>query len=73
MRFRRTLLGAAIAAFAGPALAQSYLLADPSGATEASKPEPAAGCHCYRDWTYLADRPAAADPYILATSRSSLL
>lgn len=71
MRFRLTLLGAAIAAVAGPALAQSYLLAEPSGAAEG--PKPATGCHCYRDRTYLPERPAAADPYILATSRSSLL
>ena len=32
-----------------------------------------AGCHCFRDRAYELDRPAAADPYILATTRSSLL
>jgi hypothetical protein len=30
-------------------------------------------CHCYRDRTFDPARPAAADAYILATSRSSLL
>jgi hypothetical protein len=35
--------------------------------------EPTAGCHCFRDRTYEPDRPAAADPYVLATARSSLL
>ena len=33
----------------------------------------AGACHCYRDRSYDLERPAAADPYILATSRSSLL
>jgi hypothetical protein len=43
------------------------------------RPAPAAGqgvaggCHCFRERTYDPARPAAADPYILATSRSSLL
>lgn len=32
-----------------------------------------AACHCYRDRSFDPGRPAAADPYILATSRSSLL
>ncbi len=30
-------------------------------------------CHCFRDRSYDPDRPAAADAYILATSRNSLL
>ncbi|HZZ83383.1 MAG TPA: hypothetical protein VFE30_02510 [Anaeromyxobacteraceae bacterium] len=30
-------------------------------------------CHCFNDRTYDAARPSAADPYILATTRSSLL
>ncbi len=30
-------------------------------------------CHCFTDRTYDAARPGAADPYILATTRSSLL
>jgi hypothetical protein len=30
-------------------------------------------CHCFRDRTWDPGRPAAADPYILATTRSSLL
>ncbi len=34
---------------------------------------PAGACHCYRDRSFDPERPAAADPYILATSRSSLL
>jgi len=39
----------------------------------ASRAEPAAACHCYQDRTFDPARPAAADPYILATARSSLL
>jgi len=35
--------------------------------------DPAGACHCYRDRSFDAERPAAADPYILSTSRSSLL
>ncbi|MBI5068248.1 MAG: hypothetical protein HZB56_08400 [Deltaproteobacteria bacterium] len=35
--------------------------------------ESAAACHCYRDRTFDPERPGAADPYILATTRSSLL
>lgn len=35
--------------------------------------EPAAACHCYQDRTFDPARPAAADPYVLATTRSSLL
>ena len=35
--------------------------------------EPTAACHCYQDRAFDPDRPAAADPYILATTRSSLL
>jgi hypothetical protein len=31
------------------------------------------GCHCFQDRTFEPDRPGAADPYILATARSSLL
>jgi hypothetical protein len=34
---------------------------------------PAATCHCYRDRSFDPERPAAADPYLLATTRSSLL
>jgi hypothetical protein len=41
-------------------------------------PAPAAAegtvtCHCFRDRSYDPERPAAADPYVLATTRSSLL
>jgi hypothetical protein len=35
--------------------------------------EPTAACHCYQDRAFDPARPAAADPYILATTRSSLL
>ena len=35
--------------------------------------EPVAACHCFRDRSYDPDKPAAADPYILATTRSSTL
>ena len=31
------------------------------------------GCHCFQDRTFEPERPGAADPYILATARSSLL
>lgn len=34
---------------------------------------PTIACHCYQDRTFDPARPAAADPYILATTRSSLL
>jgi hypothetical protein len=39
----------------------------------AARPESTAGCHCFRDRTFEPARPGAADPYILATTRSSLL
>lgn len=58
-RPRRTLL--VIAALAGA-------LAAP-----AARAESAVSCHCYRDRTFDLARPAAADPYVLATVRSSLL
>ncbi|MGB8932925.1 MAG: hypothetical protein WCC48_16905, partial [Anaeromyxobacteraceae bacterium] len=35
--------------------------------------DPATGCHCFRDRTFEPARPGAADPYVLATTRSSLL
>jgi hypothetical protein len=35
--------------------------------------EPTVSCHCFRDRSFDPARPAAADPYILATTRSSLL
>jgi hypothetical protein len=35
--------------------------------------EPTAACHCYQDRTFDAERPGAADPYVVATTRSSLL
>ncbi|BDG10881.1 hypothetical protein [Anaeromyxobacter paludicola] len=39
-----------------------------------ARPAPAGpACHCFNDRTYDAARPSAADPYILATTRSSLL
>ncbi len=39
----------------------------------ASLAAPTVACHCYQDRTFDPERPAAADPYILATARSSLL
>lgn len=39
----------------------------------AARAAPAAACHCYQDRTFDPARPAAADPYVLATVRSSLL
>jgi hypothetical protein len=42
-------------------------------AAPAAAAEPAVSCHCYRDRRFDLARPAAADPYILATTRSSLL
>lgn len=35
--------------------------------------DPVAACHCFRERTYDPRNPAAADPYILATARSSTL
>jgi hypothetical protein len=35
--------------------------------------ESAVTCHCFRDREYTLEAPAAADPYILATTRSSTL
>lgn len=54
----------------GPASARAEPLAGPlSGPPPAST----AGCHCFQDRTFEPGRPGAADPYILATTRSSLL
>jgi hypothetical protein len=39
----------------------------------AARPEPTTGCHCFQDRTFEPARPGAADAYILATTRSSLL
>jgi hypothetical protein len=39
----------------------------------AAQAAPAAACHCYQDRSFDPQRPSAADPYILATARSSLL
>ncbi len=74
IQITRSLFTAAALVAAAPALAQSYLLQP--GAEERPGAEGAkstAGCHCFRDRAYELDRPAAADPYILATTRSSLL
>jgi hypothetical protein len=38
-----------------------------------ARPESTAGCHCFQDRTFDPARPGAADAYILATTRSSLL
>jgi hypothetical protein len=53
--------------------ALALLLAPLSAAPALARDEPAVTCHCYRDRTYDPSRPTAADPYILATARSSLL
>jgi len=42
-------------------------------APRAARPEATTGCHCFRDRTFDPARPGAADDYILATARSSLL
>jgi hypothetical protein len=47
------------------------LLALAAAASPALASGPA--CHCFRDRTFDPGRPTAADPYILATTRSSLL
>lgn len=39
----------------------------------AARAESTVACHCFKDRTYDPARPAAADPYVLATTRSSLL
>lgn len=49
--------------------ALALLLAAPA----AARAEGTGGCHCFRDRTFDPERPSAADPYILATARSSLL
>lgn len=41
----------------------------PSG----GRADAAGACHCYRERTFDLERPGAVDPYLLATSRSSLL
>jgi hypothetical protein len=48
-------------------------LAAALAAPGAPRAESAVSCHCYRDRKFELARPAAADPYILATARSSLL
>lgn len=55
----------------GGALALAAMLS--ASAPSAAGAAPAAACHCYRDRTFDPERPAAANPYILATTRSSLL
>jgi hypothetical protein len=74
IQITRSLFALAALVAAAPGMAQSYLLQP--GASErpgAQGAESTSGCHCFRDRTYELDRPAAADPYILATTRSSLL
>lgn len=44
-----------------------------AAAPSAPRAESTAGCHCFRDRTFDPERPSAADPYVLATARSSLL
>jgi hypothetical protein len=49
------------------------LLAAALLAPAAARAEATGGCHCFRDRAFDPERPAAADPYVLATTRSSLL
>lgn len=49
------------------------LLAALPGPAGAAPPESTAACHCYTNRVFDPVKPAAADPYILATTRSSLL
>ena len=49
----------------------SALLAAPTLAW--AGPESTAACHCFTNRTFDPAQPAAADPYVLATTRSSLL
>jgi hypothetical protein len=53
-----------------PSLVLALALAYPAAA---AGPESTAACHCYTNRVFDPVRPAAADPYILATTRSSLL
>lgn len=50
-------------------LLAAALLLGPTSA----RPESTTGCHCFQDRTFEPARPGAADAYILATTRSSLL
>jgi hypothetical protein len=51
------------------AIALAGLAAVPS----VSRAAPTVDCHCFQDRTWDPTRPASADPYVLATTRSSLL
>ena len=39
----------------------------------ATRAAPTVDCHCFQDRSWNPERPASADPYVLATTRSSLL
>lgn len=63
-------------AFPPAALAALAALAPAPGRAEASqapRTAPTAACHCFQDRTWEPERPGAADGYLLATTRSSLL
>jgi hypothetical protein len=51
----------------------ALLLLALAAAPVAARAQPTAACHCFKDRTFDPIRPAAADPYILATTRSSVL
>jgi hypothetical protein len=51
----------------------ALLLVALAAAPAAAGAQPTAACHCFKDRTFDPIRPAAADPYILATTRSSIL
>jgi len=55
------------------AFAPAALLALAAFTPFPARAEPTAACHCFQDRTWEPERPGAADPYLLATTRSSLL
>ncbi|HEX9049668.1 MAG TPA: hypothetical protein VF841_03965 [Anaeromyxobacter sp.] len=56
-----------------PAAALAAVLAVLAAPTAAVRAEIAVECHCFKDRTWDPARPESADPYVLATTRSSLL
>jgi hypothetical protein len=54
-------------------LAWTALLALAAAGPLPALAEPTGACHCFQDRTWDPERPGAADPYLLATTRSSLL
>ncbi len=56
-----------------PRTASLAVLAALSALPPAARAAPTVECHCFQSRTWDPDAPAAADPYVLATTRSSLL